>query len=534
MDFNEIDDTYSVVGEAAIQGWVVSEVEWPTFQKFHETLRAFENAVVGAELVESWGPRMGYLKRYRYFLATTPFSPKAMVQEMRRWRVKPGPEASQLLHASPDEVRKAYHALREHFEQLVGEEENPLWKAALEDVEARGGGVVAVLYTEVRLSEPLWKLLEEHDSEDAEFWPVRPTELKGADIYDQLVVFGPTRRHQRDGTEFIFRCPRASATTLFTPAFFPTKIPEAYGLAGSPHRKSGGSLSGYAKPTTLKVGQRTLQEIESPAEPDVDWLKALPILRFAEHPTGGDGGQSGGLEHMPARQVLLSGDHAVFLPAGGGAYRIAEVRSEVEEGMVCKDIEHVDFDDIAPGDVLLFSTGGGGDMVAEVADTIMAEKREWARGWQLRWKIALRREVYEKGYDEVVFRLKRAGSPLASIPNIRNWCSIANIGPGSRTDFEAVLDLCGIEQKEEVFGATAIIREAHRKAGFQLSGKLLRVIEGRSLSELHRSGMQRFGKTKELPNEKTAFLVVAIAPDVVEVSPLALQNPFPVDENRWR
>jgi hypothetical protein len=229
--------------------------------------------------------------------------------------------------------------------------------------------------------------------------------------------------------------------------------------------------------------------------------------------------------------VILAADHVVYLPEGGSVSRLCIDL----ENKCCINVELVDVTEIGAGDALLFSAEGGGDMVAEVADQLLGDETARLRNIQRAWKSALGMKVASNGFTQVSRDLRDRGSRIASRANIRHWCSMWNIGPGTSRSFDAILSYCGLEdRRDEIFEATGLIRNAHRKAGAELSKILRERMIGVSLERLYSEGIQEFGGTTVLPNKKAAFLVIEISPGSLEVSPYDLLHPFEIQDKSWQ
>ncbi|MCB1092123.1 MAG: hypothetical protein KDL87_11360 [Verrucomicrobiae bacterium] len=461
-----------------------------------------------------------------------------LLKEILKWKSAKSPSLGTLLTQAPDAVREQIRGAQNAFDQLQQEDVNPLWQSAIADIRGRSHGEawIGLVCTETRLVEPLRGFLETH-YEDMWLWPVRPIELKTAEIYGQLVVLGPTQRYVNEGTDYIFKCPRASVLTLFTPDFFSARIPEPHDLLGSPHKSgSSGVPEGMSRFATPTVHENTDALAGTPVAPAPDteneWIEALPKLSITYTPRSDwDSEPEAAARPVPARQVILTADHVVYLPEGGS---VSHLCIDLEN-KCCTNVEHVDVTEIGSGDALLFSAEGGGDMVAEVADQLLGDEAARLRNIQRAWKSALGMKVASNDFTQVGRDLRDFGSRIASRANIRHWCSMWNIGPGTWRSFEAILRYCGLEdRRDEIFEATRLIRNAHRQAGAELSKKLREQMIGVSLEHLYSDGTQEFGGTIALPNKKAAFLVIEISPESLEVSPYDLLHPFEIQDKSWQ
>ena len=542
-----IERAYATLGRAARSGWNIYEVDWPAYAAFHRAVRQLDQSLREHDLLEQWAVFSSFCKRYRYFLGTHPLPAAELTKQMMGWRTASSPGVASLMKGSPSPVAAACKDVQEVFGELQAEAENPLWRSALDDILCRqhDDSWIGILSTETRLAGAIASFLGAEDAGKAWLWPLRPTDLKSAsEIYAQLVVFGPTGRHTREGTDYIFKCPRAEVVTLFTPDVFRASVPSPYDLIGSPHagglRGRNSELRTFADPTVMRSGAASAADGEGQAaadgEKEKEWLDALPKLNFTYRQfvdRAGDHGEFA--EAVPARQVLLSSDHIVYLASAGSVSRLTIGDGGEPGRRVCDDVHHVDVAELGVEDVVVFSAEGGGDMIVEVANSLLGDDAVRFRSLQTEWKLALNMMVAINDSSETARSLRALGSKLASAGNVRNWCSAWNIGPGTWRSFDAVLRYCGLDgRKDEFFEATKRLRTAHKRAGFQLAGRLREMMKDRYLDELFTTGRQEFGGTAALPNRKVAFLVLEIFPGNVDVSPYDIQRPLEIDSKSWR
>ncbi len=532
----ELEHAYNAMEKAASSGWIVSEIGWQCLDNFHESLRAFENRLKLQQIDESWHSFLRYCRSFRFFLVVTPLPALEIIRNMRGWPGFDSLPLNQLKEHLDETARRLYASLLDSFAALQQEHDNPLCKKAVADLSSTEleGKRIAVLSPDGRLSVAIQKYLSKclnHCRIDC----LRPAELKSIDIYEELIVFGPSRRRFSDGSEFIFATPRASSLRLYTPACFPASIPTPYRFEGSPHRSSGDSgfpaMRSFAAPSVTKDDhQRPITEPQV-STCDQAWLDSLPPLVvpegvFSDNESGGEWDS----EPVAAKQVLLGADHAVFLDAESSLYRLTRERKSGKDKWICSGVEHTDVRDVGPGDVLLFQAAGGGSMVGEIADQLLGKDAMNYRDAQNLWKSKLRLFVVMSSSTlEVLELMRQKGSNIRTAATVRNWCASWNIGPGSWRDFERLLEILGLqEHRERIFQATNSIRAAHRKAGFQLATRLLEMMQGQSLSDLMCNGMQEFYGADGMSNCKIAYEVIAIIPEECEVLPNHLNQPFPL------
>ncbi|MCF7675039.1 MAG: hypothetical protein K9M97_06830 [Akkermansiaceae bacterium] len=547
----EIDSLYEASEVAGNDGWQVFQIAWPALRRYHQSLRNLESCLKEHDLLEEWGIFLAFSKRFQFFLSTTPLAPSVILKAMLGWKKTPSPSLACLRTSSPESVSRIVDEVSESFEQLQVDPVSPLWKVAMAECLARheDGATIAVLFSDNRLGGLLEALLSSSEAEHLDFYPVRATDLKDPWIYDQLMVFGPTRRRFDDGSGFVFKSPRAHLLTLFVPDHYRADIPSPYELAGSPHRP--GSQTDIYEHLTFKqpvVCQRNPYEKNQPEDGQVaalltteetagddEWLNVLPLPRVDYQPLNDRDIRDGEkMETVAGKQVFLSADHVVYLLEDGSAYRLVDHLDEESGKRTCEGVEHVDVDEIGSGDILLFSEEGGGEMIFAVANHILGKEAERFRNIQKSWKSTYISKAIFESDTKIIMDLKKLGAKAVTPGMIYNWRSPLNIGPGSWTNFEALLKYCGLEdRKEEIFQATRSIRSAHVQAGAQLAGRLLEMMRGQSLDQLHAEGKQVFGGTKRVPTQKVAFFVQAVVPGRIDVSPNDLAQPIPIEEGSW-
>jgi hypothetical protein len=346
----------------------------------------------------------------------------------------------------------------------------------------------------------------------------------------------------------VFKSPRARLLTLFVPDIFRADIPSPYDLVGSPHNlnKSGGFYLGscFAHPTVSEkifLGNGSNEEtgFVSTHHPDDGgddgWMDVLPVPTvdyrpFVDRETLDDEK----VDFIAAKQVILSADHVVYLTEDGSAYRLIDKWNEANGEWMCQEVNHIEVDEIGPGAILLFSEEGGGRMIFDIANQILGTASKDLREIQTSWKDAYVLESNKESETEVIIKLKSFGAKNVTPGMIRNWRSKWNIAPGSWPNFEALLTYCKMaSRKDAIFEATRAIRRAHVQAGAQLAGRLLALMKGQPLDELHSSGQQVFGGTPKVPTQKRAFFVQAVVPGHVEVSPNDIARPIPIQQALW-
>lgn len=529
---DKIDRSYSAMDEVASRGWIIKDLQWDLLDKFHESYKSLENHLKLQELEGAWIPFIRYCRNLRYFAVATPLPPNAIAIKMREWLDIDAINLNQL-RASLDSTGAAmYDDFSLHFTEFRNQLVNPLGAAAINDLSGIEGEdrSLAVLSPDARFTNIIIAHMKRALGGNYNVYCLRPRDLKAFRIYDEFITFGPVGRRYSDGSDFVYTSPRGRSLRLYTPAAFPTSVPSPYPLEGSPHHNSQyGDVEGllsFSRPSFIREEKQVIQAEEQPDDVEQDWLESLPKIivptgAFTDVADGGDWET----EHVIAKQVLLSADHAVFMDVDSSIYRINS-KQIGSEGRLCKAVEYVDVRDVGPGDILLFQGAGGGSLVAELADQMLGDDLEAYKSAQDLWKNKLRRMAHDHDVRQIRRLLVQKGSKIQTDATVRNWCKSWNIGPGSWLDFDRLLQILGlIPAKDQIFQATLAIRTAHRQAGFKLARRLLETIEGQSLIELINTGRQEFSGAGN-SNKKVAYEVVAVLPENCEVLENHLNRPF--------
>ncbi|NWK54975.1 hypothetical protein HW115_05100 [Verrucomicrobiaceae bacterium N1E253] len=531
MNIEDADYAFNTAEKAAHRGWQIDQVKWPNLTKLNKSLSAFRKLVFDLDIKEEWEPVMKFIFLVRYHLTTSPLPYHEIVKLVR---LDAGASIPHLLSSSPSDVQELYQQLNHNFSQLQLDDENPLWSAAMKQIAqwTDPQGQVAFMSNGIRSVPSHYAFYKKYLPEGIpNYWVICPTDLRQVYLYDHLIVFGSTRRHIERNHHHIFTSPRAEHLWLFLPPGPKAIMPAPYGLAGSSKKKYANKLGKpvntfacehYIGNVSADQGQINDEDDGAGYHEHVEEVdSAIRLLIDRES------GTSEHSEIVPAYRVKLSGDKFVLVSASGSVTRI-----QIDtENYTCEDVETAGSETIHTDDVLLFSTAGGGDMVAELGNKLLEEsygKIEVEKFYaaQNTWKLAFRDYVNTHGMEYVISMLKQQGSKIARETNVRNWMSQENIAPGTWRSFEAVLTLCRLQDSKDLFfDVVAKIRKMRHRAGSQLNKKLRADLNGRSLRELFDKGEQDFGGTTNLPNVKTAYFVEGISRTSIEVPRQLLNHP---------
>ena len=224
-----------------------------------------------------------------------------------------------------------------------------------------------------------------------------------------------------------------------------------------------------------------------------------------------------------AKLFLLENDWAVFLDADdNSAVDIIDLDEEIK-----KRVRRAHVREIHPGMFILLRTEGGGDYIVPVADRIMGKFKEKARSDQKKWKTLLRDYVKREGASKTMRELRILGSNRATYLNLANWMSLRGIKTESYDDFLAIMKLIGLEKDAKKYWDTmGEIRTAHTRAGFSIRSMLLDLVNKSDLNTLKCYGKMDFELAEQGAGTLSAFRVIDVAKETVEVIHWKIGEPF--------
>lgn len=171
--------------------------------------------------------------------------------------------------------------------------------------------------------------------------------------------------------------------------------------------------------------------------------------------------------------------------------------------------------------------------MVDLAWRILGEKAALVRLAQGRWKRALAERIRQQGLDATSHALKKLGASAANPVNVRAWCSEDRIQPGKSRDFRAVMQLIGHSEKVDEYRRLGhLLRRARVKAGHRIRRLLLQQARDCNLEALAETGKADF-RLASGGGEISAFRVIGLAPETMEVPVYRLQDPFRLDESEW-
>lgn len=191
-------------------------------------------------------------------------------------------------------------------------------------------------------------------------------------------------------------------------------------------------------------------------------------------------------QRVEAVAAYISNKHFLFIPVNQRVNILNRDSLEVEQSLV-KDIKE--------GDLLIFRSQNGADLIREVADEIIGEEAPKLRKHLAIWKSKLIANVDKYGLEKVSIILRQKYKiTSATEANIKNWMNPYSIKPRSLEQLLTVLKFDERTQKIIQSSATKI-RNAHTAAGHSISRRLKQEINQNIESIIDEKGYYRFEST---------------------------------------
>lgn len=456
-----------------------------------------------------WRRLGAYTQRLRFDLAANPTS-FAVASEGAAERVETYRTAvTRRMRGYPRLAQQAIDLL-EAAGSLVASAEAPLLEHIFcaDLLQCEEGRPVGLVVPEPRY---LSALRTELASLELEAAPLVTRDLASQDTYARLIFSGPTAWYP----DSVITSPRASELVFVHFDWVgPDRPPRALLPSEDAPGWSRKGLPGLVRRTFKNGDDPHEPELIPDMEPTIDWT-AL----FSDVATDGSSGEAASL--TLGRLCVLEGGWAVLLRGydEGRVYAISFDHDDVS-------IRDMLVDDLRRGDFVLLRTEGGGDYMVELAWAYLGERADIVRSVLRHWKMALGDRLRTAGADEVARELTLRGATAANAINVRAWSGEDRIQPGSRKDFDALMDLLGLgESADEYWRMGRALFRARVRAGHRVRSLLLKQVKECDLGKLHEQGRADF-RVQDGGGEISAFRVVALAPEALEVPSYRIQDPF--------
>jgi hypothetical protein len=488
MKFIECCDAYDASSAVLVNGAKGHSVPFNALAIFNEARIALAKGCKNASLQDDkWEKGRKLFAQIHAILARSPCRPKWLISELleKEGKVQIITDLMLRLPNVDPSLRQMFEKAISTLNQLRLLEKNPICEeiATWQKMARR---VVCVLEETKYISETKTQLDEALGSVEWEM--TRPSGLRTFRQADCVVVFGPVWLLKYRKEEFLLRAPISSQIRIL-----------------ACRHEFGGELAYSQLDPTKKIF--VASEI-SHAENEVQTsFEALPsrrenLFRFKEPQKTEDWCSGNNINALPFK--FGGGKGTFFAPET--AVWIAKIK--LNEGLhICTGVEKTEAENLEPGDLVLMTTGGGGDMIPVVADMILGEEAQKLRGIQSAWKASLKKVLNRIGTQGVASQLKILGAQKATPSNIRNWCNPRSIGMEDlELDLRALLQLTGLaDEFDMISDSIERLRRAHTSAGFQLQRKLRESLCGKDFSTLLSKGWLEI--KGDGGSAKTVFLV---------------------------
>ena len=455
MEFSETDQFYaavdSVLGESNTPGSGLNtiSIESAYVREFNSALGTFRRHLLETEITDEWAAFLRSVRRWFHLYLTTPVEGKSLLP----WCPEIGGLGRLRQNSQPVTIQ-LYDNLIAKRQNLLQSEQHPFLDQILESIpETNMESGDAICETERpyhlgivvegrRLCQLVSLWFETFDI-GVPVYVVTPSDLKKEGDFDQLILMGCPRWLGLSGSLYVLNSPRAQQITFmgFEPFFTPPAPGDFYFFTGSPHLYAAASARGLAKPPlcqnyTVCIDDENTEDDRADIEPistseiediipTIDSSKVFSSLDSTEQDE--DDADVTALCHFGG----LSANSGVFLNKEASIYRIL-LRQTNGTRLICNDIEKTPVSDLTPGDIVMFSTHGAGDMTAIIANTLLGDSAVELRNQQKDWKNKVRTRFNSSvSHNE----LRDKGVLSASETNFRNWLRPHTIMPGNREEF---------------------------------------------------------------------------------------------------
>ena len=496
------------------------------FHDFCTSIAKLEHALGELSEDDFWQELLHEVKYYRFILYAAPLPLNTFCEKLLPFiQVK----LKNCYFSFPNFVAPVQN-LADKLSILIEVCENPLLEAIAKLLPDQEQQTAALLLKETYLFPLVEDVLLLHPSFQ-HIQVVNHHQLRGTDCYHRLFVIGPSHWHP----EYILRSPHAKEIHLIRYSWLRDALPSS-SVFLKPFKQQQSTGNNIEVTRSLDIQgddeqDNTSDYADQNIQPQINWQNiSSRILRQTQD----DPGQ----EHVQAKLYLLANEQAVFLEANDNTKvhvldLVLDEDDEDEEGT--QQVKPLTLDKVLPGMFLLLRTEGGGDYILPIANGILRERASLLRAKQEHWKALLRKAVEAKGITETSIELLYLDSEIATEINVRNWMSNRNIRPQKDADFHAILQLVGLQDREQEYkDAAGEIDSAHRKAGVYIRKQLLKQVANVDLQELHRKGYMDFELSEADGGSLTAFRVEHIAPGSFDIPASRIGHPTKVKGLLWQ
>jgi hypothetical protein len=487
--FQEADEIY---GCCNAHSTAVHSVKHQLVWRFVTQLRCLERNTEEWAEEQYWSALLRPLRRYRYNIASMPLALNHPVNIPH--------DLIELVSYAARTCRKLYPARAEDVEkiaQIVDElracRDAPLMDGTqylLNTVRGTTNALVLRSSINIAIRKQVRALLKDYHLEVVTY-----SALLSLGVFENLIYIGPLGWFPESARS----SPRGR---LLTSVKF-SWLADGQPLVPSFISTGDASLV-FPKPQINASSEQNVRSEElmvSPGEAasPINWVEIGAEIARQSDPADTD-------EEQLGRLLMLNGSMALIVDATPGA------KMPIIKSGASTRLHRIPVDDLEAGMYILVRTGGGGNLVAEVADTILKDRAKDVRRLQDSWKIRLTDQVKSRGENAVLRDLEDMGCKRATYYNLRNWMSSKTIRPQFDDDFLSVLILCELGNDDDLIANANLLDRVHRIAGFKIRRELLALVAHADLTRMVREGVMEFQLPGARGGSFTAYRIDEVAP----------------------
>jgi hypothetical protein len=481
------------------------------FQTFHRNISLLLKLLGSDSVDDYWSPIISSLKRFRFDVSAAPLSKSILSEKAKILSASLNIEAKRCEQVYGKEYSNMLNLLASQAKLISANIETNLLDFLANFAVSNGSANSAIAISASRLI-PFVQESVKSFPELAKCEIVCGSNLREPKCYSRIYVIGAPRWFD----DFIFSSPRSNEIHIIKHKWISGSWQPKTSLSATyKHHSSNSSF-----PEIVDDSSDVIEDKPEELIPRIDMKHILDKALYQSIELMGDDD-----DVVVAKLILLENDWAVFLDSNDNSgVDIIDFEEDIK-----KRVRRVSIRELQAGIFILLRTEGGGDYIVPVADQIMGNFKEKARADQKKWKTLLREHVKEAGITKTITDLRNLGSKIVSPMNLRNWMSFRGIRTESYDDFLAIMALVGLKNEAKKYWETmSIIRNAHTKAGFTIRSMLLEQVTKSDLETLKHQGRMDFELSVQGAGSLSAFRVVDISKDTVEVIHWKIGEPFQV------
>jgi hypothetical protein len=549
LTFPEADRLYNSAGKVISGGYNLFISFCPKRENLFHSLIGFNRTLKELELTEvDILVRMGKLAAFFHARASrTPVSGASVFKSFESEVTDLDRRIVPVLQNFDQRVSAAYLRLKGSLEEFKNHESNPIADLARKEIcqlTLHGKTPTVVVRSLSHLRDQVETML---DIKGGSIPTATPKDLRRSAPRDAIILFGRPKTFIDNGEDFLFNASVAEILNIFV--FGHDVGARATGNFGFNHAEAGVLVSvsaskcevkasGFGNETikpnlkldetfsSAQINQSPVGKIDTEVEEELESFSPIWSIDLHEDPAGP------GVEaraKIKALAMYLGGDFAVLLDPCGSVKRID--LDETRGDRFCTGFSRVDFDDVAEGDFVLFSTEGSDDeQIREEVNRLLGEQAQELRALQSDWKSRFQDKLTHLGVFGVERNLRDLGAgPAAKPQNIVRWASPASHGPASERDFRAIMQLLDLENVQMAYwNALDEIRSKGTTAGRAHGQKLNEVMNGLDLSEVFTKGFMNI-QVEDGGPVKTIYVVDRVdRRHLVDAPPWRIDVPFEI------